>query len=457
MRRVQSWDWKSPLRIAGTTLGVSFALALIFGLASRPASSQLHWGFKTTLAWVAWVWESIFGVDAVGSAKAGGSLDFFGSTIDGSASGSAAIGAMPLTLTVITLVATAIAFRRATASTPNAVSALFLGLRVAVLITIPLVVVSLLVSLNANDLINLVATSDAWQQWQSLTGDKALSVSLSSTDAALVPPALLLTLVAGLTLLRAEWFTGRVWSGVQLCLAAPLRAFGRLSIAVVLGGLLFELTIWLIRWNTSWAGGEHRPSLTAHQWVNGFASAIAYAGNAGAMALGLGSFGSVGYSTSATVSAPLLSGTRAPHEAHWIAWFAQADHLAYGVWIAVLIAPVMLLSVAWSVARMHGTDPRAVLTSLGTWLVSLVVAIPVLASVANLSIGGNGSADATFGIGGFTGHAEGSASAGLSTLVCTFVVFVYALIICAVIIARARPKPSEQDPAADTHLLSSPQ
>ena len=461
MRRVLSWDWRSPFRIAGTTLGVSLALAVVFGLASRPASSQLHWGFKTTLAWVTWVWESIFGVDAVGSVKVGGSLDFFGSAIDGSASGSAAVGAMPLTLTVITLLATAVAFRRATSSSPSAVSALLLGARAALLTAIPLVAVSLLVSLNANDLVSLVGTGggpgSVLQQWLSLSGDKALSLSLSTSDAALVPPALLLAVVAGLTLLRGEWFTGRIWQGIQLCLSAPLRAFGRLAVAVVIGGLLFELTIWLVRWNTSWPGGEHRPSLTAHQWVNGFASAIAYAGNAGAMALGLGSLGSVGYTTSATASTPLLSGPNTPHEAHWIAWFAQPDHLAYGVWIAVLLAPAILLYAAWPLTRPHGADARAALTGLGTWLVSLVVAIPVLASVANLSVDGSGSADATFAIGGFTGQATGSASAGLSTLVCTFVVFVYALILGAVLMARARPKPSAQDSAADTRLLSSPQ
>ncbi|MGN6722064.1 MAG: hypothetical protein ACTHJM_05585, partial [Marmoricola sp.] len=390
-----SWDWRTSMRIAAATLGTSLVLALVFGLASRPASAHLHWGFKTTLAWVAWVWESIFGVNVVGGIKANGSLTFFGSDINGGLSGSAGIGAMPLTLTVITLLVAAIAFRRATATSVNAVSALLLGVRAAVLTAIPLFVVSLFISLGVSDVARLFGSSadGTLQQWQALKGDKSFSISLSSTDAFFVTIALLVAVFAGVTVLRREWFTGRGWNSVQLALAAPVRAFGRLSIAVVVGGLLFELVTWLVRWNTSWPSGEHSPSLTAHQWVTAFAGAIAYGGNAGAMALGLGSLGKVGYSASGGVSAGPFATAQGPHEDHWIGWFAESHHLASGIWIALLIAPAILVYVALSVARQHGTDSRAVLTSLGTWLVSLVVAIPVLAAFANLSIGGSGNVD----------------------------------------------------------------
>jgi hypothetical protein len=464
MRRWLAWDWTSPLRIAGATLGTSLALAVVFGLASRPASGHLDWGFKTTLAWLAWVWESIFGVNAVGSLQANGSLGFLGFSIDGSASGSGSLAAMPLTLTVATLLVAAIAFRRATASSPSAVAALLLGVRAALLSAIPLVLVSLVISLGANDLTGLLGASsgdgsavgDTLQQWQALNGQKSLSISLSSTDAFFVTIALLTTLFASLTLMHAEWFTGRIWSTVHLCLAAPVRAFGRLGIGVVASGLLFELVIWLVRWNTSWPSGEHRPALSAHQWVNGFASAIAYAGNAGAMALGLGSLGSVGYSASGSVSAPMLSESRSPHQDHWIGWFAQTDHLASGVWIALALAPLVLIYVARSVARVHGSDDRSVLTSLGTWLISLVVAIPALAALANLSVSGSGSADTTFVSGTFAGHGAGSLTLGMSTLVCTFTVFVYALIISGVVALRLRTTPSERSSAADTDLQSLP-
>lgn len=463
MRRVLTWDWRNPLRIAGTTLGTSVALALVFGLASRPASSQLHWGFRTTLAWLAWVWESIFGVDAVGHVRAGGSLDVLGSTFDGSISGNAWLGAMPLTLTVITFLATAVAFRRATASCPDAVSALLLGARAAIVTTVPLVLVSLIVTVTAQDLTDLLGRSSgdgSWadtavQQWQSLNGDRSISLGLSPIDAALIPTALLLALFAGLTILRRAWFTGQVWEGIHLSLVAPVRAIGRLAIALVLGGLLFELVVWLVRWNSHWPSGGHRPSLTAHQWVTGFASAIAYAGNAGAMALGLGSGGTVGYTASGASSAPLLSQATV-HHAHGIAWFAQQDHLAAGVWIALLIAPLMLASVAWSIARAHRSDARAMLTGLTTWLVSLVLVVPALAALANVTIAGSGSADAAFGSGSFSGRAHGSISLGLSTLICTFLVFVYALLICALLVARAGSRTSARSSAADTDLLSSP-
>lgn len=454
-----SWDWRAPIRLAATILGTSFVLALVFGLASRPASSDLHWGFKTTAAWVAWVWESIFGVNVVGGIDVNGSLSFFGSDINGGVSGGAGIGAMPLTLTVITMLVAGIAFRRATAASVGAVSALLLGMRAALLTAIPLFVVSLVISLGISDVAHLVGPNadDTLQQWRSLKGDKSFSISLSSTDAFFVTIALLLAVFAGVTLLRRDWFTGRGWSTVQLTLAAPLRGFARLSIAVVVGGLLFELVTWLVRWNTTWPSGHHNPSLTAHQWVTAFAGAIAYGGNAGAMALGLGSLGKVGYSASGGLSAGPLAANQGPHEDHWIAWFAENHHLASGIWIALLIAPAILVYVALTIARQHGSDSRAVLTSLGTWLVSLVVAIPVLAAFANLSIGGSGTVDTDI----FAGTGEGSAAAGLSTLLATFVVFAYALVVCGIVAALTgaltpRATPSAQTSEAGTDPLSSP-
>ncbi|MGN6162333.1 MAG: hypothetical protein ACTHOG_11610 [Marmoricola sp.] len=449
--RVLSWDWRTPLRVAGATLGTSLVLGVVFGLASRPASSQLHWGFKTTLLWVTWVWESIFGVNAVGGIKVHGSLTFFDSTINGGLSGGAGLGAMPLTLTVITLVVAGRSFHRATTPSPNALSALMLGVRAALLTALPLFVVSLVVSVGVTDVAHLVGASagDTVQQWQSLQGDKSFSISVSSTDAFFVTIALLVGVFAGITLLRGEWFTSRGWSTLQLVLAAPLRAFARLAVAVVVGGLLFELVTWLVRWNTSWPNGHYGHAFTAHQWVNGFATAIAYGGNAGAMALGLGSLGKVGYSASGGVSAAIGSESSGPHQDYWIGWFAQNSHLAWGIWSALLIAPAILIYVALSIARVHGTDARAVLTSLGTWLVSLVVAVPVLAHLANLSAGASGTVDADM----FVGSAHGTVSAGLSTLIATFLIFAYALLICAVIAARARF--AERSPAAGTAPPSS--
>lgn len=431
--RVLAWDWRSPLRIAGSTLGASLVLGIVFGLASRPASSHVHWGFKTTVAWVVWVWESIFGVNAVGGVKVNGSLTFLGSSIQGGLSGGAGIGAMPLTLTVITLAVAALAFRRATVESPNAVAALMVGVRAALLTALPLFVVSLFVTLGFDDIAHLGGTTsaDTMQQWASLQGDKSFEISVSSTDAFFVTIALLVGLFAGMTLLRREWFTGR-WSTLQLALVTPVRAFGRLCMAVVVGGLLFELVTWLVRWNTSWPGGHHGPAFTWHQWVNGFAGAIAYGGNAGAMALGLGSLGKVGYSASGGVGAGAFAGSAGPHQDFWIGWFARDENLAWGIWMALLIAPAILIYVAVSIVRVHGTDARAVLTSLGTWLVSLVVAIPVLAALANLSAGASGTVNAEM----FAGSAHGEASAGLSTLLVTFLVFVYALLICAAIAIR---------------------
>lgn len=415
------WDWRGSLRVAGTTIATSAVLAVIFGLTSRPASSHLHWGLKSTFGWLIWVWESIFGVTMDGSVDAQGS--FLG--LEGSATGHVSLAAMPLTLTVITLIAAAISFRRAIKHTPNSASALLLGAGSAVATAIPLVIGSM---------------ARISQEWQATNATASLTLTPSATQALITPLVLLLATFIAMTVTTPKPGAHALSQAAQRCLAPAIRGFQRLAIALVASGLVVELATWLARKDTTWPHGVHTPAMTFHQWVNAFSGAIAYAGNAGLMALGLGSAGSVDYRWSVTGSMADIGASSSNAHSYGLSSLAQSDHLAYGIWTAAVCAPIVLIYVASSVARMRGTDLRSIAIDLGLWSMSLLIALPVLVGVANLALGG--SAIVQGGVFGFSsgGAVSGSASAGMQPRPNTLQIWIYALLACMVVIVVRRKR-----------------
>lgn len=430
-------DWPAAIRVAGTTLGVSLLLAVVFGLASRPAFGNPHWGLKATLCWISWVWESIFGVDVVGQAHASGSLSAVGLGATGHMAATASLGAMPLTLTVITLAAAAIAFRRASAAHPSALAALFLAVKTALLTALALGLVSVLISFNDTDLINLLGTgngtvSSAVGQWQAI-GDRSLALSLSSAQAVGVSFTLLLAVLLATALTGGERFRHPLGARVQRWLSVPLQSAIRLCLALMVGGLLFELVTWQVRWHTAWPAGSFGgrgkpPHLSPAQWVDAFAAAIAYAGNAGLLALGLGSGSTVGFSASGQASASGLSMSSATGAPHGIAWWAGSDHLAAGIWLALLITPAVLAYLTWSIARSNPGNLRALIT----WVCSLAVLVPLLGFLANLTATGRAYGETNaWGLVHGTAMATGSAEFGLSLALTTATVVAYAAAMAA--------------------------
>ncbi|HWU33199.1 MAG TPA: hypothetical protein VN108_10005, partial [Marmoricola sp.] len=312
MSRILIWDWVGPLKIAIATLGTSLILAVIFGIVTRPYGSHVHWGFKTTYTWLVGWWESTFGVSIVSGASASGSYN----GASGSGSAHAGFAAMPLTLTVITLVVAAFFFRRAIRNSPDALSALLLGVRAALFVAIPLWFFSLFASLSIFDLAKFAGLDkpeiyhDSYsgqtysqcysvcRQLQDLHQAKAhgidwsFALTTSSTQAFFIAFLLMVGLFAALTLGRAEWFTGRVLSAVRLCLVAPMRALGKMAIGLVVIGLIFS-SLTLIARATSDSGFHTHAlsSLSTHNWVILAFTTVAYSANAGMAALGLGSWG----------------------------------------------------------------------------------------------------------------------------------------------------------------------
>ncbi|HWU33198.1 MAG TPA: hypothetical protein VN108_10000, partial [Marmoricola sp.] len=441
-------------------LGASIGLALVFGLTSRPSSSHLHWNLKTTFAWLTWVWESIFGIDAVGSAKLKGALSL--ADFEGSATGNAGLSAMPLTLTFITLLVAAISFRRAIKQTANALSALLMAIGAAIATSAVLLVVSLAVSIDTADINHLMHAGPGGSQlgkaargWQNLKADVSASFTMSSLQAALISSSLLLAVFVAAILMRTDWLPPRIGRAVDACAVPALRGFSRLIGAVVASGLLVELITWVVRRETHWPPGEHNPAMTFHQWVTAFSGAIAYAGNVGVMSLGLGSFGKVGYRWGADVSFDGYGISWPQTQHHYgLASLAQSNHLAWGIWISAVCTPLVLGYVAWSIARRQVVRPRTIAVGLTSWVLSLIVVMPLLAIVANLSI--NGSLDAYGSISGQSGPASvhGSAAAGLETWPAALLILCYAAILSLLIfVAFTRTRGRTTDiPAASPSL-----
>lgn len=441
-----TWDWRGSLHVAGVTLGTSAVLALVFGLTSRPSSEHLHWDLKTTIAWVAWVWESIFGVDASGSANLRRALTV--ANFHGSAAGHLGLSAMPLTLTFITFLAAAIAYRRVISRSPHLLSALLTGVSAAVVSAVVLVAVSLIVSVNAHDLSQLLrpgnGTSDLngiARSWQQLHPGISLSLTMSTIGAAFVSVALLITVFAAITLTRTDWLPLDIGKVANRCLTPIFRGFGRLMAALVASGLAVELITWIVRKETKWPHGIHTAPMTFHQWVTAFSGAIAYAGNAGLMSLGLGSFGKVDYQWAANAS---FGGSDITwpggHHDYGLASLAQRNNLAAGIWVAAILTPIVLIYVASSLTRMRGLTVREQAIGLASWICSLLVVVPILVALANLSVSGTLTAQGSVAGNQGVAAAHGSASAGLETWPTTFFVIAYAGVISAVVVVVAMRK-----------------
>lgn len=491
---IHRWDWKGPVKVAAATLGVSLILALVFGLVTKPYGSDVHWGFKSLFAWLAWGWESIFGVSATGSLDmhGSGSLGSFSGTASGSAH--ASLDAAPLTLTVVTFVVAAWAFRAAIRRCTNALSATLLGLRAALLIAVPLWLVSLFATLSDTDLarLGLLPTTGNTQMHLgranvSLRWSDALG--LSSLEAFLVVLLAMTGFFAALTIHRAEWFEGRVLAIGRRLLLAPLRAFGKLSIALVVAGLIFTFITVLIRWNSaSELQAAPVPSLSTRNWIILAFALVAYAGNFGVAALGLGSWGQFGGNADVSWSGNIPFGFKPGNVTcsvqRGIDWWAQSEvtfrtnpcsgfhqsatadtHLPvldWGVWTAAILAPLVLLYVASSIVKANGIDPKAKLLSLGTWLISLLGVLPLLAYLAQIILSGNADAAGTVLGANLTAAGEATGTLGLSSAT-PFIIAGYAGLFAAMVAIASGAIPgssrrrASRSGAVDTEPMSSPQ
>jgi hypothetical protein len=363
-------------------------------------------------------------------------------------SGSGGISFVPLTLTVLTLGVGIVAYRRVTARRGTLLSAALTAATAALATVIPLLVMSWVVGMNTHDIekvagvtgctpssssTNLGSSFDSNGNFippsaptvdpncindniaQAVTSGSHVNIGPSSTQVFFFGFVLILVVLLAATLARRELYAGRYTVWVRDLLRGPVSGFGWLLVALIPAGWIYFAFVWTLRPSDSGAAVTHH--LSAHDWMNLLTGVFSAGGNLGFIGLGLGAWGQYGGSASA-----------AGHEEarhYGLSWIA-GDHGGSndpGFWAAAGLAPLVIAFTVFMLLRgARREGPSGIRTQVGTWIVSMLVAFPLLDWMT--SIGAHGSAAV------FSGHASSGFNAWA-----TFTVFGYSLLIGVAVLA----------------------
>ncbi|GAB2973477.1 hypothetical protein GCM10027076_08190 [Nocardioides montaniterrae] len=344
-----SWDWIGPLRVALTLLFTSGVLALILGVAGRPAVPGAHYTFHLNMTWLGWLWTSVFGTN-LGA----------GASYQGAHAG-ASLGAWPLTLTVLTFAAGIWMFRRSTVTETRPLALLGFALRTSVMVAVPLFIVSWIARSHVSDIVRLDRSRDIPSEMSKV--DIGFHVGPSTVGALFMPILTVFIVLALSTLLRADVFGAR-FEKLRGWFAGAVKGAAALLVVSIPAGIIGELAMWFARPHAD------QTHLTFHQGVNLAAGFGGWASNVGLGMLSLGSFGTVGVGGQVSVA---HIATSVHKGALWLAQDHSGSQGDKGVYVAFVLAPLILAFMAWRVSR--GT---AKAQQIGGWLVSLLVVLPIL-------------------------------------------------------------------------------
>ena len=430
----------APLKVAGTMLAVSFVLSVAVGLLEMVHAPHVHWTFAAVTTLIGTIWASIFGADLGAKADIHAGMFTF--------SGSGGLSFVPLTLTVLTLGAGIVAYRRATARQSTLLGSALTAATAALATVIPLLVMTWVVGMNTHDIEKVAGVSDCASSstssnlggsydsngnyiapsasssdngsclnntvGEALTSGSHINIGPSSTQVFFFGFVLILVVLLAATLARRELYAGRYSVWVRNLIRGPVSGFGWLLVGLIPAGWIYFAFVWTLR--PTGAGIESHP-LSAHDWMNLLTGVFSAGGNLGFIGLGLGAWGKYGGSYSA-----------AGHEdgRHFgLSWIAgnHGGSNDPGFWAAAGLAPLVIAFAVFMVARSARQDgPSAARLQVGAWIVSMLVAFPLLDWMS--SVGVHASAAV----------ASGHASSGFNTWA-TFTVFGYSLLIGVAVLA----------------------
>lgn len=439
VRTVSGGDLVGPLKVAATMLVVSFVLALAVGLMELVQAPHVHWTFTAVITVIGTIWASIFGADL--GIKADIHADMF------TFSGSGGLSFVPLTLTVLTLGAGIVAYRRVTARQGSLLGSALTAATAALATVIPLLVMTWVVGMNTHDLEKVAGVTDCTSSSssadlggsfdsngnfiapatpsvdpncinngiaQAVTSNSKVNIGPSSTQVFFFGFVLILVVLLASTLARRELYAGRYTAWVRNLLRGPVSGFGWLLVGLIPAGWIYFAFVWTLRPSGTGIDAHH---LSAHDWMNLLTGVFSAGGNLGFIGLGLGAWGKYGGSYSA-----------AGHEGGQhvgLSWIAgnHGGSNDPGFWAAAGLAPLVIAFAAFMVARAARKDgPAATRFQVGTWVVSMLAAFPLLDWMSSVSA--HGSA-AMF---------SARASSGFNTWA-TFTVFGYSLLIGVAVLA----------------------
>lgn len=354
-RRLLVGNWVGAGMVALATAFTTGLLGLLLALLAKPED----FGLSNTLTLATIIATGAFGADLRAE---GSSDDFF------EIEGVATIGAAPLTVTLVALAVALVLFRRITRHQTSGLAAVGDAARTALVFGFALLVPALVLRTENDEL----GRGWARQLNEDATGIEA-AVGADAAGAFFVGLLLLFTVLAASTLLRRDWWHGRM-SQVQAWVAAPLAGVATLAALLPVAGIVGFVSMALF--------GESTDTEVTSDDLGAFvALLVAYVGNAGFVFLGLGAGSRLGV-TGATTG----EGSTSDWERLW----GQVTEDEPGLWISPVLLLAVLLVATLVVLRLTARS-RAV-PVLGAWLAALLVAVPLLSRLSSMHV----SVSATF-------------------------------------------------------------
>lgn len=395
LRRLLTGNWVGSAGVAVAMLATAAVLGAILGLMAKPAD----FGIDNTLTGIMMIVAATFGADAFLEGE------FFGEDFEISS----ATSTYPLTATIITFVVGVLAFRRMVRDYPSAVPALGDALRVALFVSLPLLVGSLVFRSDLEDL------GGGWiseARDEVGRGDSA-TWGVSAPSALFVSFSLVAFVLALACLARRDWWPGRS-RPVAEWLAPAVQGVALMTALLPLCGLVGLGLIAL--------GPDNDADLHDTTSDEAWAAVAVIAGglgNGGQALLGLGSGAELGAAGEYEGQGEFAGEDESEEEFHRLGYYTDEGEEPF-LWAAPAVLLLVLGGCAlWVASRSRETSQ--VLRNLVVWCVLLLVAVPWLTRLANLHGGGSfeyEGDEAEFD--GFVGLAGGQA---------TFFIFLVAVVV----------------------------
>jgi hypothetical protein len=357
LRSILVGNWVAAGAVALTALATSGLLSLILACVAKPTD----FGIDNSLTLIAVLMTGAFGADVTVTSNA--------NAFDGGAH----VGMFTLTVTIVTFVVTAFAFRRLTARYTGVAAAATDAVRAALLTAVPLTAIALIFRAD-NDEFGASWASDLATSDQ----DELVNIGASAVGSFFMPLLLLSVVLWLVCLLRRDWLPDKV-ARIHDWVAAPLWGVATIAALLPIAGAIGIASVLLF------GNDSDTSDLNADEWMTFIGLSVAYLANVGFAVLTLGSGAQMGASGSATARVMGQTENESGDEWHRLAWFTgdSSGVDEPGLWVCVVVVPVVLLVAAFIVAR-RSRDRDAVLGNLLRFSTLMLVAVPILSRLAAL-------------------------------------------------------------------------
>jgi len=362
--RLVRGNWLGAGLVAGMTLATAGLLAVVMTALAKPSD----FGLDNSLTMVAAILNGAFGGDLVAHLRISGE------------SAQASLGAVPLTVTVVSLAVAVLAFRRVTAAYTSAVDALLDAARAALIFGLALMVIALVFRADSSKF------GKGWGNRLAQLLDAKISFGPSVAGSLLVGFVFLFgTLVASLWTRRSLWPVRFQPAGEFL--VPPILGLATLVLLLPVAGLV-GVGLMLATGHTV----QDADTTTSHDFFASATLIFSLLASGGFWLISLGAGGSLGTHGSSTGSAD--SGAY-----DHLKTFADEDP---GLWAAPLVLLAVIALATYVVVRT--TRSRGSLqSSLIAWTVTVLLATPLLVHLTSIHgsvSASDGSASGAVGVHG---------------------------------------------------------